>query len=46
LIRRLLKKMKRKTKFVGPVQAEDIPWDVPLDQTTPKIHIQGDITSV
>jgi hypothetical protein len=46
LIRKLFKKMKRKKKFVGPIQPEEIPWDVPLDQTTPKIHVQGDITSV
>lgn len=45
MIRKLFKKKKKK-KFVGPVQAENIPWDVPLDQTKPKIHVLGDITSV
>lgn len=24
-----------------PVEAEDIPWDVPLDQTVGKIHVFG-----
>jgi hypothetical protein len=23
---------------------EDIPWDVPLDQTKPPMHIRGDIS--
>ena len=41
-----LLKIKRKKKWVGPVNPEPIPWDVPLDQTTPKLHRRGDITSV
>jgi hypothetical protein len=45
LILKILKRKKKK-KFVGPVKPEPIPWDVPLDQTTPKIHFEGDITSV
>jgi hypothetical protein len=45
LIRKLFKKKAKKKRFVGPVQAEDIPWDVPLDQTKPKIHILGDRTT-
>ena len=39
-------KKKKKKKFVGPVTAEPIPWDVPLDQTTPKIRTRGDRTQL
>ena len=46
MIRKLLKKMKKKKRYVRPVEPEQIPWDVPLDQTKAPIHIEGDITSI
>ena len=42
---KLFKKNKKK-RPVLPVKPEPIPWDVPLDQTTPKIRIRGDRTTI
>jgi hypothetical protein len=39
-------KLCRKKSFVGPVEPDPPPWDVPLDQTKAPIHFEGDIGSV
>ena len=43
MIFRLFKKKKKKRPKAYP---ENIPWDVPLDQTKPKFHRWGDTSSV
>ena len=42
----LLKKLFRKKSFVGPVEPDPPPWDVPLDQTTAELHFEGDIGTI
>jgi hypothetical protein len=50
MLMRLLYKILRITPYdergYQPVQPEDIPWDVPLDQTKPPMHRTGDTPSV
>ena len=48
MLTRLLYKILRITPYWEedhePPKPEDIPWDVPLDQTKPPLHILGDIS--